>query len=73
METTPNLENNQQDPLDWFDKLSNFIKGLTEFKDEDSTFMLGVKLILRVILFIIMLILSPFLLIGLAIAFVAVF
>jgi hypothetical protein len=66
------MENNQKDPLDWFDNLSAFLKGLTKFEEDDSTFMLGLKIVLRFVLVIIMIILSPVLLLGLAIAFAAV-
>ena len=62
------------------DKLGDFTKkqyrsfiDYVEFRDEDPVWMLGYKLLLRFLGIGLMILLSPILLIGLFIAFIAVF
>lgn len=59
--------------MDWTGQKYRSFMDYIAFRDDDPTWMLGYKLVLRVLGILFMIILSPFLLLGLAIAFMAVF
>ena len=56
---------------DWLAKLFERFNVLSEFKETDGVLMVIAKVIVRILGFIILLLLSPFLLIGLMLAFAA--
>ncbi|MCB0632660.1 MAG: hypothetical protein R2824_09180 [Saprospiraceae bacterium] len=59
--------------MDWTGKEYRRFMDYVAFRDDDPTWMLGYKLILRFLGILFMIILSPFLILGLIIAFIAVF
>lgn len=59
--------------MDWTGKKYRSFKDYVAFRDDDPTWMLGYKLVLRFLGVLFMILLSPFLILGLAIAFMAVF
>ncbi|MCB0642546.1 MAG: hypothetical protein KDC44_12945 [Phaeodactylibacter sp.] len=65
---------------DFNEKIGDFTKSqyrsfmdYVEFRDEDPVWMLGYKLLLRFLGIVLMILLSPVLIVGLFIAFIAVF
>lgn len=70
---SPEPTENPRQPMDWLFKMTNNAKEFTRSKEEDSTFVLGVKVVARLMLIGLLILLSPVLLIGLTIAFIAVF
>lgn len=59
--------------MDWTSQRYRGFMDYVAFRDDDPTWMLTYKLILRFLGVLFMIILSPFLILGLAIAFLAVF
>ncbi len=59
--------------IDWFFQLTDYVRNLTRLGEQDPTWMLILKVIGQGFLILLMILLSPVLLIGLFIAFVAVF
>lgn len=71
--SSSDMQETNPSPMGWLQQLFAYFRDLTRTREEDSTFMLGVKALSRVFLLILMVLLSPVLLVGLAIAFIAVF
>lgn len=59
--------------MDWTGSKYRSFKDYVAFRDDDPTWMLAYKLVLRFLGILFMIILSPFLILGLLIAFMAVF
>jgi len=59
--------------MEWTGKSYRSFQDYVAFREGDPTWMLGYKLFLRFVGIVFMIILSPFLIIGLTIAFAAVF
>ncbi len=59
--------------IDWFFQLTDYVRNLTRPGEQDPTWILILKVIGQGFLILLMILLSPVLLIGLFIAFVAVF
>ncbi|MDX1940113.1 MAG: hypothetical protein SFU99_06145 [Saprospiraceae bacterium] len=70
---SPESTENPRQPMDWLFKMNQNVQELTRSKEEDSTFMLVLKVFARLMLIGLLILLSPVLLIGLTIAFIAVF
>ena len=71
---------NMAESKDFNEKIGDFTKSqyrsfmdYVEFRDEDPVWMLGYKLLLRFLGIVLMILLSPVLIVGLFIAFIAVF
>ncbi len=71
-QSSPEPQENPRQPLDWLFKLNRQAQELTRSKEEDSTLVLALKVFGKLFLAVLMILLSPILLIGLAIAFAAV-
>jgi hypothetical protein len=76
----PEHHNNEPEPadpsakmMDWTGSKYRRFMDYVAFRDDDPTWMLGYKLVLRFLGILFMIILSPFLILGLLIAFIAVF
>lgn len=59
--------------MDWTGSKYRKFMDYVAFRDDDPTWMLGYKLFIRLIGVLIMIALSPFLILGLTLAFIAVF
>lgn len=59
--------------LDWAGRLYRRFDKMVSFYEDDSIMLMGFKVLMRMVGLIIMLMLSPFFILGLIIAFMAVF
>ncbi|HMO39631.1 MAG TPA: hypothetical protein PKC76_02950 [Saprospiraceae bacterium] len=75
METPPSSQPDKKPSpfINWFFQLYAYFKGLTKPGEADPTWLLVLKVIGQLGLLLLMILLSPVLLIGLLIAFIAVF
>lgn len=75
METPSSSKNKKStpDPMGWLQQLFAYFRNLTSGKEEDSTLVLGLKVIGRIFLIFLLILLSPLLLVALVVAFFAAF
>jgi hypothetical protein len=66
---TSNSDNDNRKPLEQFGQIFDKVKEQTRGREDDSIFMLGLKVFARLLLILLMILLSPILVIVLIIAF----
>ncbi|MFN7118163.1 MAG: hypothetical protein ACK4TA_15290 [Saprospiraceae bacterium] len=69
----PDSSTSTNQSLEQLFKMKDYVQNLTRAQEEDSLFMLGLKGFGQILLIVLMILLSPVLIVGLTIAFIAVF